>query len=311
MSLTKQFTDFALEIDTGTKSYIQGIQDQGLDPGLQELLEGGSGSNYNSFGAIAKGAPSADITSTDIKAVLDLTGATGMPIDEDHLVTMYNMRRLNGAAQADDDSGLHQSALFSQGIMIPRTLSADHQGTAKITLSILAIKAGEVDPIVYTHNANLPAGVKPGVSDLYTMGPIKLNTTLLDGSKTVSIDFGITAEPDSSDGDIYPSFVSIGKVQPTITATTQHIDLAGTLTMAGKYYVASHVICYLRKRAEGGTYVADITAQHIKITLGKCLVLPGKISGNPKQMSVKIVPWHTGGVTPVYPLAINTASAIS
>jgi hypothetical protein len=306
--LSNKYTDFALEIDTGTSAFIQGILDQSLDPGLQELLEGGSGFVYNMFGAIKSGAPAGKVSTTDIKRILDAVGVAGMTISDEALVTMYFMARANGATLSAADSGKHQSALISNGMLIPRTLSADHQGTAKLDLDIIATTDGVIDPITYTHNADLPAAIQ--AAGVYTLGPIKLNTTVVEGVSNVNLDFGLTANAEGRDSDIFPSFVSVEKIQPVLTVSTQHVDLAGTLTMEGKHYTSSQVVIYLRKRAEGGTFVADATAEHIKITLGKCLVFAGQISGEPKQMALRIVPWFTNGTPDVPPIAIATASAI-
>jgi hypothetical protein len=75
----------------------------------------------------------------------------------------------------------------------------------------------------------------------------------------------------------------------------------------GAYYTASQVKVYARKKAEGGTFVADGTAGHMSFTMGKCRVEPS--DAGPGLINIKITPWSTPGS--VAPLAINTAVAIS
>jgi hypothetical protein len=46
-------------------------------------------------------------------------------------------------------------------------------------------------------------------------------------------------------------------------------------------------------------------------SLGKCRAETGDISGKPKAGETIITPWGTNVATPVYPMAVSTAAAIS
>lgn len=320
MALTKRFTDYAVKLHTLTAQaaaakYVDGVSDIALNSNLRTRVEGGDGLVYRTFGALVAGAPAARLTASQVKTFLDECGLEGMLIDKDAThpgVVFYFQKYKLGGTRETAATAVHHSTTIENGILVPRTLDVEAQGAARISAEAIAIKSGAIDPFVFKEDDTLPSAVYPAAEVEHTIGKVDLNGTTLDGVKRASIDFGIALIVDpGGDSEIYPSHVAIDVIDPTITLVTEHIDLTTTLTEDGLYHAAETVIVYLRKRAEGGTFVADGTAEHIKFTLGKCRVEWQSISGKPKEMAVLIKPWYTTGATPKSPLAINTASAIT
>ena len=145
----------------------------------------------------------------------------------------------------------------------------------------------------------------------WTVGKVLFTAAQLEGVTSVSIDTGFQLLVESGDSDIFPTTVSIQKIQPSITMRSRHVDIWNTLTVNGLSYVTDAVVFYAQKRAEGGTFVAAGTAEHIKFTLGKCRIEPMGISGDPAEIELKITPYYTSAATPKYPITISTASAIT
>jgi len=313
------FTDWAVKLHTKTAQaaaavYIDGISDSSLNANLQTLLEAGDGSVYATFGSLVSGGPVAAFSTTDLKAFLDQCGLEGMLIDNDGThpgVVMYFQKLLEGGTREAANAGCHISTTIENGIMVPRTIVLPHQGQARVTAEIVGRKVGDVDPIVFSETADLPAAIYPSVSAVHTLGKVDLDGTPLDRVQNVAIETGILLAVESSDGDRYPTKVSIAAIRPVVTVVCTKPEITATLTEDGLGYAAEKVIIYARHRAEGGTVVADATATHVKFTLGKCRADWTRIDGSPKAMALTLTPWYTAGAEPVSPLAINTASAIT
>lgn len=317
MGLSKLYTDYALKLHTktaqaGAAVYVDGVQDQNWSPGLGTLVEGGDGNLYNSHGAHVSGAPVLRVSTNDLKALLDACGMTGMLVDADGThpgVVAYFQALANGGTRGG--AGVHSTVTIPNGLMIPRSIEMPFRGSGIIIAEVLPRKESTTAPFAYDEAASLPAGVYPAVAAAWGLGPWKLNGTAIEGLQLASIDTGIAVVVDAGDNDQHPTFVAIQKIAPTIRLRTRHADITSLVVEDGAYYTASQVVGYARKRSEGGSFVADGTAEHIKFTLGKCRVELVSIGGEIKDAEILITPWATPGASPVLPLAINTASAIT
>jgi len=317
MAVSKAFTDYALKLHTLTAQsaaavYVDSVQDQSLNSELQTRTEGGDGQVYNTFGSLISGAPVARISTFDLKAFLDECGLEGMLIDADGThpgVVMYWQKYAQGGTRAG--AGNHISTTIKNGILVPRTIEMPHQGNATLSAEAVARQESTDGPLTFNEADDLPSGVYPATSVLWGLGPVDFNSVTIDGLKNASIDFGIGLLVEGGDNDIYPTFVSVQRIQPVITLSGVHADVLSTLTEDGVYYTAEQITFYAKKRAEGGTFVADGTAEHIKFTLGKCRADWMSVAADPKTIDIRLTPWYTAGASPKSPMAINTASAIT
>jgi hypothetical protein len=127
----------------------------------------------------------------------------------------------------------------------------------------------------------------------------------------LEIDFGLRVRKDSSDSEIWPQFVSIEVAQPRITLRGNRSKWFGAagVPLAGLNGTHANTSLYLRKRAAGGTFVANATAEHIKFTAAGLAYVdkPGSFSGNnPGETSITLVTKYDGTN---YPITVNTAIA--
>lgn len=317
MSTSKLFCDFAVKLhaltaQVGGAVYVDGILDMGINSQLQSRVDVADGAVYGTFGALVSGAPVGRFSTNDLKALLDQAGLEGMKIDQDGThpgVVLYAQKYKEGGTREAISSAVHLSWTIANGILVPRTLELSHQRAAQISAEVIARKAGAVAPVVFSATDQLPAA-SPSVDVEWTLGPVKLNAVTIDGVESVGVDFGIDVAAEGSDSDTYPTFTGIRRIQPVITLQGVHADQLSTLTVDGAFYSATQVVLYARKLSEGGTFVADGTAQHVKLTLGKCRVDWDSVGGDPKRITMRLTPWYTvsGAVSP---MAINTASAIT
>lgn len=315
MSTTKRWGNFSLKLHTltaqsGGAVYIDGIRSQRLSPGLRTGLERGDSSVSPSFGSLVSGAPVGSGETSDLKAFLDECGVTGMLVDADvtHPGVVMSFRKYDqGGTRVAVGTAEHFTTTVENGILIPKTLSASHQGPATLSYELVAFESGGTAPITWDEAATLDS-VNPTVDLIHTVGKVDLSGTQLSGVRSISVDFGLSVTAEGGDSDVYPTITYIVVASPKIQIVADHIDFTSTLTEDGLYDATGSVI-YFRKRDEGGTFVADGTAEHIKLTLGKCRWNPGELSGDPKTLNITVEPWDTPGGTAQ--LAINTASAIT
>ena len=319
MAAGKVWVPYAATLDAetaqaGTAVHVAGISAVAVNSNLLTRAEITDGAVYPTFGSLVAGAPAATFDTSELKTLLDECGLTGMLIDDGGTgagVLLYAQKATLGGTRDAVAAGTHVKWTIANGLLYLQSLDLPHQGTARLTAAISAIKSGATAPVSFSSSANLPSGVYPAGTAKWTLGPVKFNTTTIDGLNSARIDFGVAIEAVAADSDVYPTHVFIRSINPVITLTGMHVDVVGTLTVDGAYYTASQVVLYAKKRDEGGTFVSDATAEHIKFTLGKCRVDWDSVAGDPRSVTMRITPWYTAGASPVSPITIATASAIT
>ena len=98
----------------------------------------------------------------------------------------------------------------------------------------------------------------------FGLGIADINGTDLDTLTGIRVNPGISVVKQSANGGIWPRKASIQMVEPTIDVTVHDIDEVITLTDG--FTNLTSFECYLRRRSDGGTYVANGTATHIKLS---------------------------------------------
>lgn len=326
MAFDSVWVDWPLVLDTetgqaGTAVYVD-VDSLDLDVALATAVLGASGDIYNTFSFLASGDAMARGTTRDIKTFMDACGdrkgSEGLLVDSGvngDGVILYFQKAAQGGTRAAQDASTHHSTTIGDGYLAPRTLSCQHQGVASLSFDVHAVSTdGATAPIAFAETADLPAAQYPTLDNVYGLGLVDLNATPLDGKLNVSIDFGIPVSRLAADGNVYSTVIyaaGSGRIQPSITVTSRSIDLTSSLTEAG-LYLASGVEVYFRHLTQGGTFVADATASHIKVGMNKCRCDPVSIGSGPeKQMGVRLTPIYTAGGSPTYPMTIDTASALT
>ncbi|MBX3465280.1 MAG: hypothetical protein KF878_00085 [Planctomycetes bacterium] len=313
MSVSKLYLDYAVKLHAATAQsaaavYVDGVRAASLNTGLRTMVEAGDGEVFGSFGSLVAGAPVARFTSVDLAVVLAQVGFSGMLVNSDGShpgVELYFRRMAQGGTRMS--GSVNHKTTIANGLAVLRRLSARHQEAAEVEVEVYARSNDGASPIVYDEAAALPSH-NAGPDAVWTVGPIDVDGTTLQGIESVEVDPGVQVVSEGRDSDVYPTFCSIRSVQPSIRVRTRHLDITTSLTEDGLYKAAGEVIVYFRKRAEGGTFVADATAEHISLTLGKCRIEPQAVEGDPKTIDLLITPWATIGTSA--PIAVSTTAAI-
>lgn len=296
----------------GAAVLIGGITQLDVATGTEVRSEPTSGDPYPSHQAVVAQKPRANFTTHHIARALDATGVAGMPIasETNFGLRLYAAKYTEGSSLASGSNHLRWT--LREGLLVPRRLSVSHQGDATLTYEALVTYDGTNAPIVAADSVALPTGL---VDDQrYTLGNVTIGGVDLPQVTGLDIDFGLTAETEGSNSDVWDTHSTIRRVMPSITL--RGIDATwfsdSIIPLIGKAGTHANTSIYLRKREDdGATFVADGTAEHILITACGLAYLDQIFSAQTNQPGEPAVmmPLRYDGTN--YPLVIDTTAALS
>ena len=181
-------------------------------------------------------------TTQDIAVALAACGALGCALATYPLTLFAPAYGDDGRRAANGHVQYH----YQHGLLLPQSLDCTHQGDATLSYQGLVTWDGTHDPLVITAGASLPA---ISATSLWTLSTVVLAGVTIPQLKSVKINFGIKAETEGADSDIWDTKPSISAVQPTIDVTSSKV--AALLDLLGESGSCSVVF---RERDDGGTF---------------------------------------------------------
>lgn len=311
MAVSKKWSIYALLLDDTVPVTIQGITRQNLRSGLEVNREATQGEIYSRWHALVAGRAGATLASYEVKDVIDNLGVSGLSI-----ATIANGLKLYAQAHEDGATrkagSTHRLYTTTAGILFMPRLSVDHQGNVLAEMETVLKFDGSNACWQITDSSAL-GGTLDSVEDRWTLGPITMGAVTINQVTNLEVDFGVTAVPEGADSDIWPTFVSISEIQPEIRVTGTDIEWMGAanIPLEGKKGTHANTTIYLRKRDFGATFVADETAEHIKLSADGLITIDPAFDGaGAAAASITAV------MRPVYdgtnaPIKADTASAIT
>ena len=255
-------------------------------------------------------SPIANMSSFALATLLDNLGFTGLAINSatnPGIISYWQKFNKNGFAESSN----HRSYTFRKGIIVPKRLTVSHRDDARLEFDVVPIFDGTNNAIVVSDAASLPTiSINPA---RWTLGPITLGNEILTEYTQLEIDFGNTVETGSSESDIDPTHVAVRTHEPTITITG--IDpqwmSSSVFALGGTVVAQATDAIYLRKRSGVG-FVADGTAEHIKLTPNGILSIGQAAQAEAQRIGqttimVKLGIDSSGNAA----LAVDTTSAIT
>jgi len=266
--VSKSFTLYAVYIETtdNTDQLISGITNCSLDLGLQNVQLGADGAVYDTFVALMRQQPKFTFTTKMCATALATCGVNGIKIDsdtDDVGMVFYFQQMSEGGTRGGASSNI--SLTVNEGLLYPVSVSASHGGEAEVTYELMVGYDGTNAPIVVAIDQSLEGTAS--VSESYTLGPVNINGTNMEGIQNANINFGINAMSLGADGSPYDTFQTIMRVVPSATFSTLDMEAINTLGIGGLKQSDTDSVFYLRKMSEGGTRVANATEEHISFTV--------------------------------------------
>lgn len=252
----------------GTTAHLTQIMSVALNTGgqYQEFISGGGIDRAAIPMAFAD--PTVVVETGDLKTILDITGITAGLSCTGGAVFRYQKRLLGGTFSVSANNVTLTSTV---GFIIPTQIRAQQDDTNGVVLSLTYYpwsSDGLTDPLADAINADFttgPPAYLPLYNYLYHMGPVVVNGTEIESVKSVTVDFNFTVNPFRADGDVYPVEASIEQRTPTITVETTKLEYMSTLDTIWNKALPGNIDCFFWKATTGGTRVAKVTAEHIRI----------------------------------------------
>jgi len=233
---------------------------------IELAINRGSGSIYPGWVGNMTGKPTVQCETTELARVLGtINPLSGLSISSTDTYTgadFYFMKRQKAGTLVSGSTNLKLTT--SAAMAVIKSISADQDKEAKMSLEFYPYSTnGTTAQLSYTTNNAALQSVIP--SEKFTLGPVLLNGTEIDGLIGVSIDFAVVAKLDGSSGALWPEWTGIESVTPKITFKTRDLSLASTVALLGLAQGATQTDIYFRKLALGGGRTANVTTEHIRV----------------------------------------------
>lgn len=257
-----QLNSIYIDTDAVAATTIGGIVRQTINTGVEIVKDNSSGSLYPEAAYVASAAPSASFTTTHCEELFLAAGIRSMCITSSvnsgvHLWA----RKLLCSGIAGSSS--HEQYTFLNGVLVPTSMTCDHQGNASIDAQILGVASGANAALTIASSQTISASTVVN-TERWTLYSASIAGTAISGIKGCSVNFGNTPVIESADGDTSPTFAAVQETAPTIQL--RGIDPVGWWSasggLSGVACTHANTVLYLKQR---GVVVG--TDAHIKLTL--------------------------------------------
>jgi hypothetical protein len=255
--------------------------------------------------------PAVPFETTQLKTILDLSGALSSIVDLSGANTDLHFKKVTdlGRRLADATTG-HLRFRMAQAFLSLERISAGHNSEAVASCLLGTTYDGTNSPLVPAGSLAL-AGTPVGATH-WLAGPVKLNGSTLPGVENIDISFNRQVMQMGADGELYPTFAACQFYSPVITIrcyehvwATYGIDGTALSGSAGAF------TAYLRKVSNVGR-VAAATTEHIAFTGTTGVVhVEEATGGNNDASMVTVRVTLVGADASTEPIAVSTGSAIS
>ena len=312
MTVTNKYSLYGINLNDAADVFIGGLTTLGLEPNSQVDQEI-TNDVYAKWYGLSGQAPVGSFATFHVATALANIGLEGLAIGG--LATgleMWLQKHLSESTR--EGATKHRQFTMTAGLVVPRTLTVGHGPGqhASVAYEIISTWDGTNDPFTITDLQSLPTA-EPDDERFALASDGTIGAKSLTHFRQLEIDFGINVVTEGADGDLWPTFCSIESITPTITL--RGIDpewlKAANVPLAGLACTHANTAIYLRKRAIGGTFVIDGTAEHIKMTAAGLahVVTAADASVQAASETSLVIPLYGDGSNA--PLTIDTASAIT
>jgi len=281
-----RFLPYSVNVNTagGSDLWINQVESTSPDQNVS-LFEESSGSQTDrEFVATKLNAPTMQLVTSDL-STLSTIGMAGIPVAPGSGtpgVVIYARELPLESLPAAIGSSVHLSIAVSDGLLIPQSIRASNESTARLTFMLHAILGSTATysgatPMVMTDDVTIPSGAGATVN-IYTAGVVKYtisggSSRLVYGIMEQSVDFGIQVIKESDSGEAYPTEVAIIARNPRLSFSTKDEELT---TEIGQGQSISAFAMYFRAVSQNGQRVANATTSHISIAGTEGMVIPKK-----------------------------------
>lgn len=250
---------------------VYNVRSMGYNDSAQIIIDRASGGADPAKIYLGNMEPIITLQTTDIASAIGLNSGTfisaGVCVNSASTTIPLAKRADCGVLTS---GGAHTSFVGNSVICIPTQFEVrqDTEDGATCSMEVrFRSSDGITAPITMSNTATL-ASSSHSIS--YGLGKAFVDDTALDFLTGIVVNPGIQLLIQRTGGGIYPTAHYIQFREPTIDLMVENAAVATTfINRYGSGNVA--VRAFFRKRADGGTYVADATAGHIKFSFAAAM----------------------------------------
>lgn len=276
------------DITLGTDNHVRQVVSTNFSPNIR--IEAGRVSAGVDPVAhfVVDGAPTCRVQSMDLAGVLGILSPTaGLDVDSDNSdgnIDLPWQFRAGGSTFLGSSS--HSILRGTNALIIP-TSAGVNQGDAGSVIDFMVHYEsdedypGFEDPIEQVDDQTL---IAQAFEAMFGLGPAVADAAALVGVMGHTVNFGISIEPEKTDGAIYPTTHFIITRNPTIDIRFRSFDSLAAVKPL--FEAMTSLAVYHRKRAPGSTYVANGTAEHVSFSFADGIKQITDISGSGNQPAI-------------------------
>lgn len=276
-----------------------------------DLTEFSASQPVPQFSGTMQASPDNRFGSSQVKAILDVCTDYNIAKDFSGLgnVDLELKAGVNLGVRTPDANLAHIRARGTANTALFWESFTARQGQVvelRCRLVHIFVAASGVDPLVFTNSLALTNA--SDVAYLFTLGPVKINGTLLNEVEEVTWNNNITYEEVISDGDGFLTYCGVRRTAPTISIKTK--DAAAMSLFGTRGTAASAIWVYLRKKLQSQINVADATAEHIKFVGSAGTIKPMNLQSG-DNMTQEVMVHLKAAAQNTSPFTVSTISAIT
>lgn len=318
MSLPRVHYPHALVLpDGGGTLSISHLDDTDLSLNQQIVTQNSAGYPTICFAAISQYSPQFSFTTTQLKPLVDEL-ITALATDSRMLNLAYGASTLDmwyaagrpsGFRMADDDTEHIRARFTPAAILYWDSLRARQGSFAMFNMRLLSIYDGAQDSVQFTTGP--VTGIAAGCGNLYTLGPVYINSTQVKGITDVNIQSNCTLEQVTDSGNKSVNYISHRDYNPTVMLETNDMTELSSVLPGGTSFTTMEI--YFKKMSSADVHEAHGSAVHLKVTaFGGLRYVPGA-SQSPVVVNptFQLIDQATSGGNPYgLPLIIEVDQAI-
>ena len=243
--------------------------------------------------------PQADFQSLDVAGALTAVSITAGTLVSSGAIEIPFIKALNGGSYAG--SGSHYTLNGADAFSYIQEVSASGNQDASVSImTMFQSTNGSAVPVTESTSQSIAA---EAFNANFALGPVSIDSSALSDVESVRIDPGFNVVVHPRGSLTYPLKHTILTKDPSIEITFTDND-----AMAGQgplFEALTSAKVYFKKRVDGGTFVADGTAEHVSISFAtgiKDVQSIGGSAGSETQPVLRLLGKQ---------LSVSTATAIT
>lgn len=286
------------------------INSSKISAGLSTMVETPAGHIHPMFRANKEQKPVVEFSTPQLTTLLTTVTLEGLEILSTPLVTW--IKKANALGNVARATASHSKVTVNLGVLHLASISLPHNGRGEARCIVTTAYDGVNDPLVHGGSTALSGNLT--ATEYFTCGPVSVNGVTLPGIKSIDIDTGTELLNETADGEVWPSFVGIQKVAPTVTVKLFEKVLLNTIGLQGAALNGTTGLTFFARKYANGTpaRVANGTAEHIKFVGAYGAVIPMDSDGQDSSPYTDTLKFElVSNSDSTLPLIITVGSAIS